>query len=299
MAELLNEALFDHKTFADLAALNQRPMLIIHASDMATLARFEFTQSQFDMLCSDLLRLPIADAAAASAALPLVLSPISLKNYANQCGFEPPAWLTQARKGGRIGAQRANELVSYLDSERRPYIHLLDGGLSDNLALRGIIEGSGLLGGFERLLLAAGVRGVKKFVILAVNAETSPDVLEYRSDNLPVLSKAMSALIDIPINRYSFDTTTLIHMGVEKWRMELRLRPHPAESPFVQDADIYFVDASLNEIVDPEERVSLMKIPTTLYLTDEQIDRLITAAAKLIRNDKEFQRLMRDLDMPS
>jgi len=75
MAELLNEALFDHKTFADLAALNQRPMLIIHASDMATLARFEFTQSQFDMLCSDLLRLPIADAAAASAALPSSLVP--------------------------------------------------------------------------------------------------------------------------------------------------------------------------------------------------------------------------------
>lgn len=38
MAELLDEALFDHKTYGDLAALRQRPMLIIHASDMATLA---------------------------------------------------------------------------------------------------------------------------------------------------------------------------------------------------------------------------------------------------------------------
>ena len=62
MAELLNEALFDHKTYGDLAALQQRPMLIIHASDMATLARFEFTQFQFDFLCSDLSQLPIADA---------------------------------------------------------------------------------------------------------------------------------------------------------------------------------------------------------------------------------------------
>jgi NTE family protein len=76
MAELLNEALFDKKTYGDLAALHQRPMLIIHASDMATLARFEFTQFQFDFLCSDLSQLPIADASAASAALPLVLSPI-------------------------------------------------------------------------------------------------------------------------------------------------------------------------------------------------------------------------------
>ena len=39
----------------------------------------------------------------------------------------------------------------------------------------------------------------------------------------------------------------------------------------------------------------MMRIPTTLYLTDEQIDRLLLAAARLIRNDPEFQRLMRDI----
>jgi hypothetical protein len=39
----------------------------------------------------------------------------------------------------------------------------------------------------------------------------------------------------------------------------------------------------------------MMKIPTTLYLTDNQIDRLVTTAAKLIRDDKDFQLLMNDL----
>jgi NTE family protein len=298
MAEILNEALFDHKTYADLAALQQRPMLIIHASDMATLARFEFTQMQFDFLCSDLSQLPIADASAASAALPLVLSPISLKNYSNQCKYEVPEWLVRAKRGGRVGAQRANELLSYLDAEKRPYIHLLDGGLSDNLALRGIIEGSGVMGDFEKLLIAAGVKNIRKLVILAVNAETSPDVLEFRSDHVPVISKAMASLIDIPINRYSFDTTTLIKMGVAKWQQELQIKPRPAGSPFAQDADIYFINASLSEIEDPDERISLMKIPTTLYLEDAQIDRLVTTASKLMRGDKEFQRLMKDIQAP-
>ncbi len=295
MAELLNDALFDHKTYADLAALQQRPMLIIHASDMATLARFEFTQLQFDFICSDLSKLKIADASAASAALPLVLSPISYKNFSNQCGYEVPAWLTQAKRGGRVGAQRANELLSYLDSEKRPYIHLLDGGLADHLALRGLIEGSGLYGNFEKLLMAGGVKNIKKFVILAVNAETSPDVLEFRSDHIPVISKAMGSMIDIPINRYSFDTTTLVHMGVAKWKDELKLKKRNPDSPFAPDADIYFINASLSEIEDPDERVALMKIPTTLYLTDQQIDSLVLAASKLIRGDKEFQRLMKDI----
>lgn len=296
MAELLNEALFDGKTYADLTALQQRPMLIIHASDMATLSRFEFTQFQFDFLCSNLSKLSIAHASAASAALPLVLSPISLKNYSNACRYEVPAYLYQAKRVGRVGAQRANELLSYLDAEKRPYVHLLDGGLSDNLALRGLIEGSGVQGTFEKFLLAAGVKGIKKFVILGVNAETSPDVLEFRSDHIPVLRQALASLIDIPINRYSFDTTSLIKMGVEKWRNELKVNPRPPESPFASGADIYFIEASLNEIEDPDERLSLMRIPTTLYLTDGQIDSLMGAATRLIRKSSEFQRLMRDIE---
>jgi len=295
MAELLNEALFEEKTYGDLAALHQRPMLIIHASDMATLARFEFTQFQFDFICSDLSKLPVADASAASAALPLVLSPISFKNFSNKCQYVAPAWLEQAKRGGRVGAQRATELLSYMDQEKRPYIHLLDGGLSDNLALRGIIEGSGVQGNFEKLLVAAGVKNVRKLVILAVNAETTPDVMEFRSDHVPVLSKAMSSLIDIPINRYSFDTTTLINMGVDKWKAELKAKPRGADSPWAKDAEIYFINASLSEVEDPDERIALMKIPTTLYLKDEQIDRLVMAASKLIRGNKEFQRLMQDI----
>jgi NTE family protein len=101
MAELLDESLFEGATYGDLITRNQRPWLFIHASDMATLSRFEFHQQQFDMICSDLSQLPIAWASASSAALPLVLSPISLKNYAGQCGYQLPPWLGAAKKKRR------------------------------------------------------------------------------------------------------------------------------------------------------------------------------------------------------
>jgi len=299
MAEILDESLFEGATYGDLSKRNERPWLAIHASDMATLSRFEFNQAQFDMICSDLSRLPLAWASASSAALPLVLSPISLKNYARQCGYQMPPWLTEEKKKGGIGAQRANELLSYQDIEKRPNIHLLDGGLSDNMALRSLIEGASVMGGLENMLKQGNLKGVRKFVVLAVNAETAPDVLEYRSDHIPVVSRAMSAMVDLPINRYSFDTVTLLRQGVENVRLKLHTTKRAPDSPLAPDADIYFINASLSEVDDPDERQALMKIPTTMYLRDPQIDRLLLASSRLIRNDPEFQRLMRDLETSS
>ena len=117
LSELLDEALFEGKTYGDLLRRRQRPFLTIHATDMATLSRFEFSQTQFDWLCSDLSQLPIARASAASAALPLVLSPVSYTNYAGTCGFDvPTAEAESALRRGGIAAQRAREYLSYLDA---------------------------------------------------------------------------------------------------------------------------------------------------------------------------------------
>jgi NTE family protein len=296
MSELLNEALYEGKTYGDLLKQKTRPGLLIHASDMATLSSFEFIQQQFDLICSDLNTFPIAYASSASAALPLVLSPITLRNYAGSCGYEPPQWMTTAAHSSRPAMrQRGKELLSYLDIDKRPNVHLLDGGLSDNMALRGILEGAAVGGGLEQMLKNAGIKKVKKLVFVAVNAETSPDVREYRSDNIPTGSRVFGSLIDIPINRYSSDSLLLMKLGVEKWQEHLRSRAHDPDSAFSKDADVYFIDVSLGAVADTNEQEYLMKIPTTLYLTDPQIDRLLTAATRLIQNDPEFQRLMRDL----
>ncbi len=296
MADLLNEALFDGKTYGDLVQRRSRPGLLIHASDMATLARFEFRQTQFDAMCSDLSQLPIAYASAASAALPLVLSPITLKNYAGQCGYHPPPWLLEASQSKNMyQRQRAKELLSFDDIEKRPYVHLLDGGLSDNVALRGLLEGVSVAGSLESTFKTVGVKQIKKLVILAVNAETSPDVMDYRSDEIPVFSRAFSSLVDIPINRYSLDTLLLLRYAIEMWRKNLLALPAGIETVLARDAEIYFIDASFSKIDDVAEQQYLMKIPTTLYLTDEQLEHLFAAASRLIRADPEFKRLMTDL----
>ena len=295
-SELLNEALFDGHTFGDLLARGQRPLIFIHASDMATLSRFEFNQRQFDLICSDLNQLPLSVATASSSALPLILSPIAMKNYAGQCGFEPPKRLREERRTS-WGRQRANELRSYLDAEKRPYVHLLDGGLSDNIGMRSVLETTALVGDLESTFKLFGVKKIRKLVYLMVSAETTPDVNEYQLSEVPGLSSVSRALVDIPINRYSNDTLQLMSQAVGQWRMQLRQRQQVEGSVFTPDADIYFINASLTELEDPDELERLMSIPTNLSLTDEQIDRLLLAATRLIREDKDFQRLMRDLEL--
>ena len=262
---------------------------------MATVSRFEFNQRQFDLICSDLSKLPLSVATAASSALPLLLSPISLKNYAGQCGFDPPRYLTETRRTS-WGRRRATELQSYLDAEKRPYIHLLDGGLADNIGMRSVLELTALVDDLEASFEVLGVKKVRKLVYLMVGAETDPDVSHYQLDTIPSLTHVLNALVDIPINRYSDDTYELMGQAVKEWRAQLQKRARSGPSVFTHDADIYFINASLSEVENPVEQARLMNIPTNLSLTDAQLDDLLLAASKLIRNDKEFQRLLRDLE---
>lgn len=295
-SELLDEALFEGATFNDLLSSDQRPIIFMHASDMATVSRFEFNQRQFDLICSDLSKLPLSVATASSSALPLLLSPISLKNYAGECGYIPPLYIT-AQKETSWGRRRATELQSYLDAERRPYIHLLDGGLADNLGMRSVLELSALVENLEGAFEVLGVKKVRKLVYIMVNAETDPDVSQYKLDEIPSLSRVLNSLVDIPINRYSDDTFELMGQAVTQWRAQLRQRTRKDTDIFEPDADIYFIDASLSELEDREELARVMRIPTNLSLTDSDIESLLLAASKLIRNDKDFQRLVRDLEI--
>ncbi len=92
------------------------------------------------MICSDVTSVPLARAAAASSAVPLVMSPVTINNYGGTCNYRLPAWAGQlarapdAPKSPTRIDQRVKEVEAYGDSPRAPYIHLVDGGVSDNLA---------------------------------------------------------------------------------------------------------------------------------------------------------------------
>ena len=67
-------------TFGDVERRPRHPQLFITATDMSLGTGFEFTWDQFALICSDLRTVPLSFAVAAPSAVPLLLSPMTLKN---------------------------------------------------------------------------------------------------------------------------------------------------------------------------------------------------------------------------
>src|SRR6476620_2717387 len=90
-AQLYDEILFNGATFGDLDR-GKGPLIMASATDISTGSRFVFNQRTFDIICSDLNAVSLSRAAAASSAVPVVLSSITLKNYGGTCNATTPDW---------------------------------------------------------------------------------------------------------------------------------------------------------------------------------------------------------------
>ena len=75
-----------------------------------------------------------------------MLSPVTINNYGGSCGFVKPAWVElflnsaePPRPAARV-LKRLAELQAIGDGAETPYLHLVDGGVADNLGLRGVLD---------------------------------------------------------------------------------------------------------------------------------------------------------------
>jgi NTE family protein len=139
--------LYRGKTFGDLVDRPGLPRLLVSATDLSLGTSFEFTWRQFSLICSDLGSVPLSFAVAASSAVPIALSPMALKNHNSTC-LQPIDLASSGSADYRVRLLRDSQR-SYLDAEGRPFIHLVDGGLADNLGLRSLLDRSQADGGIR------------------------------------------------------------------------------------------------------------------------------------------------------
>ncbi len=276
LQELLDEKVFHGRTFAGVE--RQRPMGIINATDLEYGERFEFSQDQFDHLCSDLDSLPIARAVAASMTVPLVLSPITLWNHKSDC------------------PTTTNPLQLKSHAAYSHYIHLVDGGLSDNTGIQTPLELISARGGPIWSARAAGLSGIRKRVFIIVNAQGKTAFEEDSRPDTPTLLRQVSAIINIPIDRYSAASIELLKQEVVRWRAELQqATDEQLGDTIARDTDYFVIEVSLVSPPPGMDTASLLAIPTALRLEAASAQALQTYAHDALLAHPEWRRLMTTL----
>jgi NTE family protein len=309
-AEYYDRHLFEHRTFGDLLRDGQGPFLTINATDMELGSRFEFTQAQFDLLCSDLSSFPVSRAVAASSSYPGLLTPITLQNYGGTCGDAEPEWM-KTSDGPGVSTRRqtkAMEVRSYLSQTSRPYLHLLDGGLADNLGVRGFLDEVITRDSVWQTMQAYRLQKLRKVILIVVNASVVRDYRMGTRKNAPGAARSIRSAIGVPINRYSFESVELFRDHMDKWGKEIgELRraqtgrmgdagESDTPSPSIPDVKFHIIEIHFDALPDDTERRYFNSLPTTFRLSSEAVDRLREAAGRLLRQSPTWSDLLQELN---
>jgi NTE family protein len=287
-------------------------MIIASATDITSGTRFLFHQTLFDLICSDLDAFPLSRAAAASSAVPVVLSPVTVDNYSGTCNMTLPSWVkvfvdspNPTRPAARAIGSIKDAEEAYGDSKHRPYIHLVDGGVADNVAMRGVLDSLEIVEALDEAGVPTHLESARRIIVFVVNSLSSPPTHWDESENPPGAVDLLLKATGVPIDHYSHDSVELLRDTAARWRDRREIRESvtikPSANPAVANllhvpgAEIYAVDVSFAALKDKVERDYLNQQPTSFVLPAEAVDRLRAAAGTIIQASPEFQRLLRDI----
>lgn len=342
MEATYESALFGSTTFHDLASRG-RPYLVVQATDLDAQQPFTFTQTDFDLICSDLSTVKISRAVAASNGFPVLFSPIGLEMHSypqSLVGDGTPdpngpcpdlPWRRADTSGPftrqALLAQRAELYAPPGMKEGDAYVHLADGGLSDNLALRGMASiwtrlGMESTGGacvnvapsapdddpcarLGKLHLAH----VKQILVVSVDGEAEPD--RNKEIDVPVLgglSRIADATLNSVIDSANLSTLPLAAEATQDFRHAvgvLKCRAHGLEEamcanpPDMYVPDAVFAHVSLSQWARQNSALAqdIANSPTGLSLPSGDAAKLVEAGRSAFLADPDINCFLKNADV--
>lgn len=310
-AEFYNEHVFAGATYADIISQKRRPFVILNATDMSSGQQFSFIQDQFDLLCSDLSGLPVARAAASSSAFPGLLTPLTYQNYAGSCDYTQPGWVAPALKNhkSRVNARRtarAQNRMSYTQSMpfRRDYVHIVDGGVADNLGLRQPLLALTSNDHSWSVVPKLNNKEIDKILVIVVNAATSHDPERDKSSSVPGIFDTINTAAGVPLDNYSFDSIDLLSAAVREYTVDAKLLSGckkmaaakgdecRLDIPEPHAVELFAAQVAFEYIESDEERHWFKNLPTTFALPRETIKKLRAIGPRLLSQDNQFKKFL-------
>lgn len=317
--------LFENQTYADMP--RRAPFVVLNATDISRGAQFSFIQDHFDRLCSDLDSVPVGVAVTASSAFPIAFPPITLKNYSKRtCHYRTPEWVELALEDRDLAPQRyalAKTWLSYEDYGARPYIHLSDGGIADNIGYRAFESAIERHDGWG-LARRINDGSFKRFVLIVVNAKSESEPKLDRCPRAPGIIPVLHASATNPIENYSSDTTERARLFINQWndavaqfdavaagceQLAARLCEHKGSTCRRDTAeacrgefgvtndfrppapDLYTIHVRFDSIPDPVERERLQAVGTRLQLPGDEVDLAIKWGRELLLRSEQLESL--------
>jgi len=289
----LSENLFSEKTFSDMSA-GELPFVIINASDINNGLPFPFVQQQFDFICSDINTFPVSNAVMASSAVPALFAPITLKSFSQECRAPHRDWIDRALSQG-AGAENydvARKLTRYVDGRPMPFLRLLDGGITDNLGLRGSIMSPvthygdvvAMAGAFTK----EDLDEVTDVLVLVANAQIYPDYEWSKEGSDPGIYSMLMSSFDAALDLLNTETIQQAKRRFDKWGDLVNRRRGPRQAK----VRVHFVDLTFDGIEDKKDREYFNTIPTALAIEPQALERVIELPKQLLNDSFDFQRFV-------
>jgi NTE family protein len=299
MARVYDRTMFHGVTYADLVAKG-RPMIAVGATDVSYGAPFLFIQESFDLICADLDSFPVARAVAASNGFPGLFSPVTLTSRTRDCGGRRPGWMARVTPAelndplSRLG-RFAVSSDRYLDPQRTNYVHLVDGGVSDNLAMRA--AGSMMEASITNLA-ASPFLTIRRFLVISVDGQGTQDTSVARRKAVGGIFSLLGLVTGNQIDSYNFDTLVVMTEQLQQLQNAV-IGARCAQGQIVAgaacaDVQAKLVHVSLAGMSPGPEKDKLLAIPTGLTIDREDVDLLIKAGRDAITGSAELSAFLAD-----
>ena len=292
MARFLDQQIFDGKTFADLS-LGPLPFVIINATDINNSLTFSFIQQQFDLLCSDLGSYPVSRAVMASSMVPPAFAPLRLRNYSG-CDAKTKPWISEALQARNLLSREfavAQGVSRYFEQEEMPYLNLADGGITDNIGVRGSMMSpvahrgnvEKMAGAFSRKALGK----VEQVLVVLVNAQVYPPYPWAVAGDEPGPIETMEASFDAAFNTLTTENIAQARREFLAWGANINAQRTP-EQP---EVSVHFATLTFNQVDDAARRRKYNGLPTAA-LDGRQVDALTALGGELLEQSETYQQFL-------
>lgn len=298
----------DKEVFAGarLRDMQTRPLVVINATDLYSGAPFAFAQPWFDAICSDLSSIRVADAVAASMAVPIAFRPIVLRSYTADCPAGHPAWVDATladRSAPTLLRETARSFRFFRDETRMKYLHLSDGGVADNFGVSSLVTLHHAGGTAYAPFSARDAVRLKRLTFIVVNAERIADGDWAKTEAGPGGPQMIEAIMSAAVNAPKRAALDAFRGFLADWRIELAnwrcaLTPAEAQSlgagPDWKCDDLAFTLDTLSFADLGEEKLNrLGGAATAVSLDKALIDDLIAGGREAVQKNAALQRLVR------